>query len=173
MCIRDRHWSELGKLTLLLLMVIGGGAGSTAGGIKLYRVYVLFKGMAWQVRRALLPARAVTEPDVWEGPERRFVAVDQVRDAALFACLYLAVLFVGSGVLVAHGYALGDSLFEMASTLSNVGLSTGIITPSMPPVILWTGMVAMFVGRLEFFIVVVALARVVRDVPAIMARNPS
>ncbi|MBN1661526.1 MAG: TrkH family potassium uptake protein [Anaerolineae bacterium] len=166
-----RHWNDLGRLTLLLLMVIGGGAGSTAGGIKLYRIYVLYKGILWQVRRALLPVRAISDPAVWEGAERRFVATDQVRDAALFACLYLAALFLGSGVLVAHNYPLEDSLFEMASALSGVGLTTGITAPAMPPLVLWTETASMFLGRLEFFVVIVAAVRLVQDVPAMVGKR--
>jgi trk system potassium uptake protein len=165
------RWNELGQMALLVLMIIGGGAGSTAGGLKLYRVYVLSKGIAWQVRRALLPMRAISEPDVWEGRERRFVAADQVRDVALYACLYLFALLLSSGVLVAHGYSLGDSLLEMASVLSTVGLSTGIATPTMPAGVLWTEIAGMFLGRLEFFVVIVAVARVVQDLPAMMDRR--
>ena len=66
-------WSGLGWLVLIVLMLIGGGTGSTAGGLKQYRVYALYRGLLWELRRRRLPRGAVTEPDVWVGDSRRFL----------------------------------------------------------------------------------------------------
>jgi trk system potassium uptake protein TrkH len=160
-------WSSLGWLVLILLMLIGGGTGSTAGGIKQYRVYALFRGLVWEVRRRLLPRRVITEPDVWRGEERQFLSDTHLRQVALFVFLYLVVFLVGSGVLTAYGYPLQDSLFEFASALSTVGISVGITAPSAPAGVLWTEMGGMVLGRLEFFAVVVGIARLLRDVPTL------
>ena len=74
-----RAWNGLGHLALILLMLVGGGTGSTAGGIKQYRILVLFRGLAWEFRRRLLPRRAVTEPDLWKGEDRFFVSDRHLR----------------------------------------------------------------------------------------------
>ncbi len=166
--VDTRPWSSLGWLVLIVLMLIGGGTGSTAGGIKQYRIYVLFRGLVWEVRRLLLPRRAVTEPDVWRGEQRQFVTDSHLRQVALFVFLYLAVFLVGSGLLAAYGYPLQDSLFEFASALSTVGISVGITAPDAPAGVLWAEMGAMVLGRLEFLTVAVGLIRLLRDVPTLV-----
>jgi trk system potassium uptake protein TrkH len=89
----------------------------------------------------------------------------------MFVFLYLAVFLVGSGILAAHGYSLGDSLFEFASALSTVGISVGITSADAPNGVLWVQMAAMFLGRLEFFTIVIGLIRIVNDLPT-MVRSP-
>lgn len=164
-----RQWNGLGMLVLILFMLIGGGTGSTAGGIKQYRIYILYKGLVWEFRRKLLPRSAVSEPDIWRGEQRDFISDRQLRQIAMFVFLYLAVFIACAGLIAAHGYPLQDSLFESASALSTVGISVGITAPDAPAGVLWTEIVAMFLGRLEFFTIVIGLIRLVSDVPAILS----
>jgi trk system potassium uptake protein TrkH len=161
-------WNGLGWLVLVLFMLMGGGTGSTAGGIKQYRIYVLFRGLLWEFRRRFLPGSAVTEPDVWKGEHREFITDRHLRQVALFVFLYLAVFFVGSGLIAAYGYSLEESLFEFASSLGTVGISVGVTAPDAPAGVLWIEMAAMYLGRLEFFPVVVGLGRVAADAPALL-----
>jgi trk system potassium uptake protein TrkH len=163
-----RGWDGLGWLVLIVFMLVGGGTGSTAGGIKQHRIYVLYRGLIWEFRRRLLPRRAITEPDVWKGEEKEFISDRQLRQVALFVFLFLVVFFVGSGLIAAHGYPLQDSLFEFASSLSTVGTSVGVTAPDAPAGVLWIEMAAMFLGRLEFFTVVVGLAKLMGDAPALI-----
>ena len=163
------QWNGLGILVLILFMLIGGGTGSTAGGIKQYRIYVLGRGLVWEFRRRFLPQRAVTEPDAWRGEQRRFISDTQLRQVSMFVFLYLMVFIVGSGTIAAHGYSLRDSLFEFASALSTVGISVGVTSAGAPAGVLWVETVAMFLGRLEFFTIVIGLVRLLNDVPAMLS----
>ncbi|MBN2429022.1 MAG: TrkH family potassium uptake protein [Deltaproteobacteria bacterium] len=162
-------WSGLGWLILIALMIIGGSAGSTAGGIKQYRVYALFRALLWEFRKMLLPQGTVTEPDVWIGESRRFLCDRDLRQIALFVCLYLGTLTVGTGILAAYGHPLRESLFEFASVLGTVGLSTGITSPTAPAGVLGTEILGMFLGRLEFFIVIIGLSRLVTNITTMTA----
>jgi trk system potassium uptake protein TrkH len=168
-----RQWNGLGWLVLILLMLVGGGTGSTAGAIKQYRIYVLYKGLLWEFRRRFLPRGAVTEPHVWRGEQRQFLSDRHLRRVALFVFLYLAVCLVGSGVIAAYGYSLQDSLFEFVSALGTVGISVGVTAPNVPSGVLWAEMVAMVLGRLEFFTVVVGLIRLASDIPVILSSAPA
>lgn len=164
-----RPWTGLGWLVLIALMLMGGGTGSTSGGIKQYRIHVLVRGLVWEVRRAMLPRRAVTDPDVWRGDERHHLTDQHLRSIALFVFLWIAVLFAGTGLLTAFGYPLADSLFEFASALSTVGISVGITSATAPAGVLWIEMGAMVFGRLEFFAIIIGVARLASDLPAIIA----
>lgn len=163
------RWNGLGWLVLIVFMLIGGGTGSTAGGIKQARIHVLLKGLAWEFRRRLLPRNAITEPNLWRGEQRVFIGDDQLRRVALFVFLYLLVFFVGSGLIAAHGYPLQDSMFEFSSALSTVGISVGITAPDAPPGVLWTEILAMGLGRLEFFTIVVGLIKIFQDTPTLLS----
>jgi trk system potassium uptake protein TrkH len=157
------QWNGLGWLVLILFMLIGGGAGSTAGGIKQYRIHVLSKGLLWEFRRRLLPRRAVTEPNAWHGEQRLFISDRQLRQVSMFVFLYVVVFVVGSGIIAAYGYPLQDSLFEFASALSTVGISVGITAADAPAGVLWVEMLAMFLGRLEFFAIVIGVLKLFHD----------
>ncbi|MFW5869219.1 MAG: TrkH family potassium uptake protein, partial [Armatimonadota bacterium] len=146
-------WSGFGLLILVALMCIGGGVGSTSGGIKQYRVYVLFKSLFWKIRRAFLPPTAVLERWIWRGDYRDFVDERRLRGIADYFFLYITALLVATLVIAAAGFGLDESLFEAASMLGTVGLSVGVTSASAPSSVLWTGIVVMFLGRLEFYVV--------------------
>ncbi len=168
--------APIGWLVLTLLMIIGGNTGSTAGAIKQFRIFALFKAAAWEIERAFLPRNTMNRPEIWRGPERTFLTNEMVREAALYVFVYMSTLFLGVGIVSAHGYPIGDSLFEVASAIGTVGLSVGVTAADAPPGVLWTLMSVMVIGRLEFFAVVIGVTKLLRDgvtlVRPALAQNP-
>ncbi|KST69567.1 TrkH family potassium uptake protein [Mastigocoleus testarum] len=162
------EWSSIGWLMLILMMLVGGGAGSTSGGIKQLRVYILYRSLRWEIRRMLMPTRSVTEPSIWQGERRHFLQDDQIRQIGIFVFLYLILFCIGSAIVAAHGYSLQESLFEYASTMGTVGVSVGVTSADAAPTLLWTQILGMFLGRLEFFTVFVGLVRLLRDTRPIL-----
>jgi trk system potassium uptake protein TrkH len=160
-----RELNEFGWLLITLLMLIGGGAGSTAGGIKLYRLYALIQGLFWNLRQQFLPVGAINQPVVWVGEERRVLNDQQLRRIGIYVFLYLAVWLVGSCILVAFGHGMAESLFEFASTLGTVGLSVGVTSIDASAGQLWLQSWGMVFGRLEFFVVVTGIVTLSRDLP--------
>jgi trk system potassium uptake protein TrkH len=166
-----RQWNDLGWFILIILMLVGGGTGSTAGGIKQYRIYVLYRGLLWEFRRKFLPRSAVTQPYVWQGEQKQFLNDTHLRQVSLFVFLFLVSFLVGSGLLAAYGYPLRDSLFEFASALGTVGLSVGITAADAPAGVLWIETLGMFLGRLEFFTIFVGLGKILADVPTLLSKD--
>ena len=158
------NWNSIGWLVLIVLMLIGGGTGATAGGIKQFRIYALYRGVVWEVRRQLLPKNVITEPDVWQGESQHFLSDRQLRQISMFVFLYLGIYLAGSGIIAAYGYSLAESFFEYASALSTVGLSVGVTSPDAPIGLLWTEIMGMFLGRLEFFPIIVGFLRLYQDI---------
>ena len=148
---------------LIVLMIIGGGTCSTSGGLKQYRVYLLYKAILWELTRPFYPRGAVIQHQIWQGEAPDYMTDRQIRQTAAFVYLYLAVFILGSGILSAYGYSLKDAMFEFASALGTVGLSVGLTTAQSPPGFLWTETLGMFLGRLEFFIVFVSVGKIIRD----------
>ena len=165
------NWNSIGFLMLTVLMLIGGGACSTAGGIKQYRIYLLFKSLLWEIRRPFLSRTTIVENYIWQGERKDFISDGRIQRVATFVFLYLTAFITGSAILAAHGYGLRESLFEFASALGTVGLSVGITTASSPALVLWTEVLGMFLGRLEFFVIIVSLCKIVRDFIAMLGLN--
>ncbi len=163
-------WNGYGLMVLVCLMIIGGAASSTAGGIKQYRIHLLIRSIIWDVRRAFLPRTAVMETYVWRGDHRRYFTAEHIRSAGTFAFIYMLAFAIGSIVIAAHGYTMRESLFEFGSALGTVGLSVGVTTPTAPKLVLWTEILGMFLGRLEFFVVIVGVRKLLIDI-AVMARS--
>lgn len=158
------HWPGLGLFVILLLMLVGGGSGSTAGGLKQFRVYALFKALLLEFRRLFLPKNTVVQTSVWQGDRRVFLADKDIRRISMFLVVYLGTLVIGVLVSTAYGIPLADSLFEFTSTIGTVGLSVGVTGPDAPTGLLMTQVFGMFLGRLEYFTVIAGLVKLVGDV---------
>jgi trk system potassium uptake protein len=163
------NWNDFGLMTLILLMLIGGGTCSTAGGIKQFRLYLLWKLLGWEIIRSILPRTAVMACFTWESNGRVFVDETRIRQLSVFIFLYSTAYIAGVLVLCACGYDLKHSLFEFASAIGNAGLSVGVTTPEMPLAGMWAMTLAMFLGRLEFFVVIVGAVKIAKDVRRMLA----
>jgi trk system potassium uptake protein TrkH len=157
------NWNSFGIFVLIVLMLIGGGTCSTAGGIKQYRMYVLYKSVVWDIKSFFLPQTAVKENYIWQGDQKDFISEARIRQIGTFVFLYLATYALGSLVIAARGIPLKDALFEFASALGTVGLSVGVTGPQASPVILWTEIFGMLLGRLEFFVIITGILKIGRD----------
>ena len=142
-------WGALALAGLICAMALGGGICSTTGGIKMLRLGIIAKALQQDLKRVILPERAVVEQRLHHLKEI-FLEDKQVRAALLITLAYLALYGIGALVGMLYGYPFLDSLFESTSAAANVGLSCGITTPSMPTGLKLTYIVQMWAGRLEF-----------------------
>lgn len=157
------NWNSFGVLVLTTLMLIGGGACSTAGGIKQIRVYLLWKMLMWELRRAIRPRSAVLEKPIWEADHKTFITDSRLLQVCAYVFLYILTLTAGVLIFCSYGYPLQDSLFEVASALGTVGLSIGVTSANSPDILLWTETIAMFLGRLEFFVIFFSMLKLFAD----------
>ncbi|MFA6472717.1 MAG: potassium transporter TrkG, partial [Candidatus Latescibacterota bacterium] len=158
-----KGWHPLAVTILTVLILIGGGTCSTAGGLKQYRLYLLFKTIIWEIRRTFLPRTAVVENSVWLGEQEEFVTDTRIRQVASFLFFYLVLFVIGSGIIAAYGYKIESAMFEFASALATTGLSVGVTTASSPLPVLWTEIAGMFLGRFEIFIIFICFIKLFRD----------
>ncbi len=111
--------SPSSKFILILLMFVGGSPGSTAGGIKTVTLAVI-------IMTAIAALRKRHEVEMF----RRSIRVVVVGRAVTVTLLFAAVLFGGTLLLSitenSNGFAMSDIMFEAASALGTVGLTTGI-----------------------------------------------
>lgn len=125
------------RLMTDVLMFIGGGSGSTAGGIRVTTFALLVLAIWAEVRG---------NPDV-EVFGRR-IPGETIRQAVGVLVLSVAIVFVGTFLLLRMTpFTLDQSLFEVLSAFGTVGLSTGI-TDVLPPGAKYVIIACMYVGRL-------------------------
>ena len=154
-------WSDLQKGLLTVLMVIGGGYGSTSSAIKLIRIIIIGKAVYWMIKRSFLPERAVVSMKI----AGREYSEQEMMETAIYAFIYLVVLMVGAVVLMTLGNSVMNSVFESASAQGNVGLSVGITSTVMPLAGKISLTAQMLVGRLEIIPVIAFLGYLVAKVP--------
>ena len=80
-----------------------------------------------------------------------------VKSAYLIIICYIILFFIGTALGTYYGYPVLSSAFEAASVTGNVGLSIGIIAPTMPTLLKVYYIIAMYLGRLEFISVFVLI----------------
>ena len=156
-------WTPAMMFLMILLMLIGGGAGSTAGGLKIYRVYVMLKEIWWKLVRDTYPDRVVFTEQINRGGRKDAVTDRERKQINAFVFFYLLLFGAGTFIFCCYGYPLQDSMFEFASSLGTVGLSVGITAYGASPVIHWTAITGMFMGRLEIYVVLIAVVRMASD----------
>ena len=149
-------------LIFVILMTVGGGVGSTAGGIKQYRIYILLKN--WNIRNKIGSRYSIVPRNVEKFGEKVKVEDEERLSIANFSILYFLILILGTFIISCYGYTLQDSLLEFSSALSSAGLSSGIISSTTPAGILITCILGMFLGRLEMYIVFIALIKLIGDI---------
>lgn len=128
--------SEASKAVMILLMLIGGSPGSTAGGMKTTTFSVL-----------ILNAIATFRSQENAGAFGRRLEYHVIKNAATIAMLYFA-LFFGGGIAISvyEGLPLLDCLYEVASAVGTVGLTLGI-TPELHVFSQVVLIILMYLGR--------------------------
>ncbi len=150
-------------------MVIGGGAGSTAGGIKLIRVTLMYESLKWTLQSAILPKGAVIKRKVGN----YVFSEEDVQEVMSFTMTYFAFLLIGTVyTMIRLGTNLTDSFFEIASAQGNVGgLSVGITSPALPLDMKVLLILHMWIGRLEIFSTLVFIISVFFLAPRMVRRR--
>jgi len=133
------------KLTLIFSMFLGGGAGSTAGGIKILRLFILGQLLYIFLQRPSMPKQAVAEASLG----KRRLETDEIQNALSIIFVFLTFIGISWLVFVGMGHNPLDSLFEVVSAIGTVGLSTGISAPDLHPILKGVLCADMLLGRLE------------------------
>lgn len=141
--------SPASKFFTLLLMIIGGGSGSTAGGIKVSTAFILF----------IILFKGVDDSGEMHVFNRRLTS-DNLTRAALFFVKAVFIVFLSIFLLIyfesGKGFSQLDIIFECFSALGTVGLSTGLTSSlSITGKLVIIG--TMFAGRVGLFALIMPM----------------
>jgi len=141
------------KLVLIISMFLGGGIGSTAGGIKLLRLLILLRLLQLLLQRIAMPEHALTPSKLAGRPLEQ----DDIQGALLIILLFITIIILSWLAFITYGYLPLDALFEVVSACGTVGLSSGITRPELEPFLRGVLCLDMLLGRLEIVALLVVL----------------
>ncbi|PKM53890.1 Trk system potassium uptake protein TrkH [Petrocella atlantisensis] len=118
-------WPTFSKAMLMVLMFVGGCAGSTSGSVKTIRILVLFKLIGREIARIFHP-RAVIPVKLG----KTSLQSNTVNSIVSFFVLYLLLFVTGTLVISLEGLDLESSASAVAATLGNIGPGFGIVGPT-------------------------------------------
>ena len=150
------QWGNFPLIFFLLLMFIGGCAGSTTCGIKVFRVHMLYFFLKNQLLKIIYP-RAIINLKY----NNDIVQDKLIASIISFIYLYIIIFFVVSALLTLTGLNFITAVSGAASSISNVGPGLGNeIGPnsnyaSLPAISKWILSAGMILGRLEIFAILV------------------
>ncbi|MFQ6617878.1 MAG: TrkH family potassium uptake protein, partial [Fidelibacterota bacterium] len=153
------QWEPMAQITLLILMFIGGCAGSTGGSIKNMRILFIVKHSFNEIKKLLHPF-AIIPLKVGD----RVVSDDIIKNILGFFLIYVGTFALGSIVMSGLGLDIITSISSVAATLGNVGPGLGAVGPMdhyahIPALGKWILSFFMLLGRLELFTVLVIFTR--------------
>ena len=152
------NWPEFSRWILVLLMFIGGCAGSTGGGIKVSRIILLVKSYFTEIKKLVLPSRM---KKVWF--ESRPVEAVTLRTIHVFFSLYIAIAFISVLILSLDGHDLTTNFTASVACISNVGPGLSGVGPAcnylfFSPLSKIVLIFEMLLGRLELFPMILLLS---------------
>ena len=149
-------WGKFSLIFFLLLMFIGGCAGSTACGIKIFRLQMLLIFLKNQIRKLVSPNSVIITKY-----NNHKISEDFIRSVIIFIFSFLFIFLIIAMLLSISGLDFVTSISGAASSISNVGPGLGeIIGPdgnykNLPDLSKWILAAGMLLGRLELFAVLV------------------
>ncbi|MBT7902968.1 TrkH family potassium uptake protein [Candidatus Woesearchaeota archaeon] len=131
---------------VMICMVIGGATGSTAGGIKTYRIWLLLKSIPWKIKKLTSPPNAIIPLKI------KGEAIDEESALWTYVFFFAYILFLSFGILMfmVMGFDFFNSSFQVFSALGTVGLQSMSLA-TIPWVGKYILMILMLLGRLEIF----------------------
>lgn len=145
------HWPGFSKMILLLLMFIGGCAGSTGGAIKNIRILLLFKAMKRDLLRIIHPKAVYSIRFDGKG-----VKEETLSEVMCFFFMYILIFALSVLIVSLDGKDIVTTISAVAATLGNIGPGLGMVGPagnfselsSMSKSVL---SICMVIGRLEIY----------------------
>ena len=149
-------WGGFPLIFFLVLMFIGGCAGSTTCGLKIFRIHILYKFFLMQLKKYIYP-RGVFVLKYGENIlNEKFIS-----SIISFVFLYIIIFFIITTLLSISGLDFITAISGAATSISNVGPGLGgMIGPNgnfslLPDFSKWILTVGMLLGRLELFAIIV------------------
>jgi trk system potassium uptake protein TrkH len=141
-------WTPFSCHVLVLLMFIGGCVCSTAGGIKVYNIVIMFKSIWWEVKRLILPKNVVIKKKVFHDKQYREISDNSITIIQVFIMLYILLFLLSTAVVLMYCQDFQLAYSVVAASLGNTGLAPSYIDSTIPLVVKITLIIDFWAGRI-------------------------
>ncbi|MBR5668154.1 MAG: TrkH family potassium uptake protein [Spirochaetales bacterium] len=153
------NWPSFSIMVVVLMMFIGGCAGSAGGGMKVTRIETLCKLGGNTIRKRIHPS-SVTKVRLGDD----IIHDDTLMSIAAFCVIYMVTWLLGTVILTLTGNTIETCMAASILTLGNIGIGFGDVGPAgnfsiFPNWSLWVCSFEMLLGRLEIFTVLALFSR--------------
>ncbi len=151
------EWSMFSKMILLILMFVGGCAGSTAGGLKVSRAIICFKSIKHSLKQ-------IVHPNGYYSVRMDGKKIDDktVLSVLNYFFIYMIIFTIGVIIISLDGFDFTTTLTSVITTLNNIGPGLGLVGPTgnfsaFSDVSKLVFSILMIIGRLEIYPILLLL----------------
>ena len=148
-------WPQYSRWMLVMLMFVGGMAGSTGGGIKVLRIMTIFKEAVYEISRIIHPRKVKS---IRFG--KTYIPLEIISSMNVFVIIFLMLYVLGILILSTTGYDYETVSTMVVACIANIGPGLGKVGPTqnysfLPDYAKWVLSYLMVLGRLELFPILV------------------
>lgn len=152
------NWSMFSKMILILIMFVGGCAGSTSGGLKVSRIFIAFKAMRCTFSRVLHPNGCYIVR-----MNQKKVEDQTVINVLAYFVIYLLIFATGLLIISLDGFDFGTTFSSVVTTLNNIGPGINMVGPvgnfsEFSDLSKITFFFLMIIGRVELYPMILLLS---------------
>lgn len=161
-----QHWGSTALMVLTIAMLIGGPSTSTTGGLKLFRLLMVFKGSFFNATQWAYKSDVKEENPVYETALKKEKPFHLFRTLSTFLFIWI-IFYVLVVYILLHNvpeqYSFMEVAFECASAFGTTGLSVNITSHELNIIAKLDIMAAMLVGRLELIPLALLFSEILRS----------
>lgn len=152
------QWPIFPRVVLLMLMFVGGMSGSTAGGLKVSRVAIIFKVAIAEIRRITYPNRVVSVHFEGQAQDQNFI-----RSVINYFVVYVLIFVLGISIVSLEVPEFISAFSLVSAMINNIGTGFGSVGPAYnysafsSPMKIFLSFI-MIAGRLEIYPMLILLA---------------
>ena len=149
-------WPELSKMIIIILMFVGGMAGSTAGGLKVSRIVILFKTVKRDLKKMIHPRSVGVVKH-----EGKTVDDETIANVSVYFVVYFIIFFTAMLLISFEPFGFETSFSAVASCFNNIGPAFGAASTNFTSFSDFSTIVlsiVMLLGRLEIFPILLSFA---------------
>ncbi|MFA4848678.1 MAG: potassium transporter TrkG [Methanoregula sp.] len=169
------YWAAIPIAVVAMMMFIGGAMGSSAGGVKVNRVMLVYDGVKWWFRRFFVSSRVMIPLKSGGHTLSKETSELAISKNLLVIVLYVITIFIATIIslhLYITSFRLEEVVFELVSALSNAGLSVGFISAASPISIKWIFILLMWLGRIEIVPVIIIIIGIAKEIEMDLSNSP-
>ena len=141
-------WPPFCYHIMIILMICGGGVCSTASGIKLYNVYLLFKSLWWEGQSIFKSKNTIIHKKIYH--DRRIITITnkEIKSVFIYAILYIIIFIVSATIILIFTKDIQTAYVISASAIGNIGIEPEFINIATPAVVKIVMIIEFWIGRI-------------------------